>query len=158
MTTTPATLPARTAALAAVRLYGGIFWLLHAVGKFQDPNWAVRGGTCERFLHGMIDVQSGAYHDFVLNVVLPNIEIFAHLVQYGELLTGISLLLGLLTWVGASGGVFLALNYFLAKGSLVHLDAYAGLEALAIAYGVACLILPVGRAFGLDALIFRRRT
>jgi uncharacterized membrane protein YphA (DoxX/SURF4 family) len=84
------------------------------------------------------------------------VTLFAHLVAWGETLTGIALLLGLLTPVGAIGGMFLSLNYALSKG--VDLDAISGLDAAAFVLSFLCLVLPVGMVFGLDGLLWGRRS
>jgi thiosulfate dehydrogenase [quinone] large subunit len=143
--------------LVLLRLYVGFFWLQHGIGKLREPEWAAPNGSMAQILQSMIKDTSGWYHDFIVNVVLPNSLLFAHLVAWGETLAGISLFLGLLTNVGGIVGVFLALNYLLAKGLPVSLDALAGLESAAIAMSLACVVLPVSKAFSLDAMIFRRR-
>jgi uncharacterized membrane protein YphA (DoxX/SURF4 family) len=141
--------------LLLLRLYAGLFWLSHGWQKLTNPGWAAPGGMMAAFVSKMVADTHGAYHDFVTGTVLPNVAIFAHLVAWGETLTGISLLLGLLTPVGAIGGVFLALNYASAKG--FKLDALFGTDALAIAISFLCLVLPVGKVAGLDAILFRSR-
>ncbi len=138
-----------------LRLYAGLFWLSHGWQKVTNPGWAARDGMMATLVSKMVADTHGAYHDFVAGTVLPNISIFAHLVAWGETLTGVSLLLGLLTPVGAIAGVFLGLNYLLAKG--LKLDALFGIDALAIAISFLCLVLPVGRIAGLDAVIWRSR-
>ncbi len=143
--------------LAFFRILIGAVWLDHAYGKLTDPQWASPNGTCFQILTGMSNGTSGIYHDFITGVALPNIGVFAHLDAWGETLTGISLVLGLLSRLGGLGGLFLTLQYFLAKGSYAHLDGYTGLDAVTGYLSALNLVLPTGTVFGLDALIGRRK-
>src|SRR5947207_12404303 len=56
----------------------------------------------------------GWYKDFLENVVLPHASLFAKLQAYGEVVVGIGLILGLLTGLTATIGLFLTANYGLA--------------------------------------------
>ncbi len=143
--------------LAALRIFTGFFWAQHGYGKLTDAQWALPNGQMAQFLQEMSKGSSGAYHDFVINVVLPNSVVFAHLVAWGETLVGISLLFGLFTKIGGIGGAFLALNYLAARGSIESLGTWTGLEAVAAVLSLACVVLPVSSALALDALIFRGR-
>lgn len=137
---------------AVIRIYTGIFWLTHGIPKIMDPNAAGPKG----WIMGMVSQEaaqgSGPYNAFLQHVVLPNAGLFSHLVAWGETLTGISLLLGLLTPVGAIVGMFLPLNYFLMKGSYAHITSLGGSDAAAFALSFINLVLPTGRVFGLDGL------
>jgi thiosulfate dehydrogenase [quinone] large subunit len=140
--------------LAVLRIYTGLFWLNHGWGKVTDANWAASGGPMATMVSKMAQGGNGAYHDFLTGTVLPNSAVFAHLVAWGETLTGVSLLVGLLTPLGAGGGVFLALNYLVAKG--VDLDAAFGMDALAAVLSFANLVLPTGAILSVDSLLRRR--
>jgi uncharacterized membrane protein YphA (DoxX/SURF4 family) len=142
--------------LFILRLYMGLFWLDHGLRKVTDRNWAGPNGDCAGFVSQTIAHTGGWFHDFVTGTVLPNINVFAYLVAWGETLVGVSLLLGLLTAVGAIGGMFLAANYMLLKGGPTVNDGWASYEGATIALCFMCLVLPVGRAWGLDTLVFRR--
>ncbi len=145
------------ALLALVRIYTGIFWILHGMGKIRDPHWAAPGGTCAGIIQQMLSAGSGSYHDFVVNTVLPNVTIFANLVAFGETLTGISLLLGLLSRLGGLGGVFLALNYWSAKGDFAHASGYAGFDFATAVLSFISLTLPTGRVLGIDGILSARK-
>lgn len=105
------------------------------------------------FVRGMSSETTGPYHDFIVHVVLQNPTLFAHLVAWGETLTGVSLLLGLLTPAGGAVGFFLALNYFLAKGSYAHITDLGGLDAAAVMLSITNVVLPTGLIWGLDGLL-----
>lgn len=143
--------------LAAFRILIGLTWLIHGYGKLTDPLWALPNGDCYQFLTGMTAHTDGAYHDFVVGVVLPNVTLFAQMVAWGETLTGISLVLGLLSRIGGLVGVLLPLQYFLAKGSYAHLDGYASLDMMTMLASALNLVLPTGEVFGFDAFIGRRK-
>ncbi len=141
--------------LALIRIYTGFSWLLHGVPKLLNPNFAGPNGMMAGILRESTATSSGPYHDFIVNVVLPNSTLFGHLVAWGETLTGVSLLLGLLTRLGGFFGVFLPLNYWLMKSSYAHLGEYASLEVLTIALSFINLVLPTGLVLGLDGRLNR---
>jgi len=58
----------------------------------------------------------GFYQTFLLAVVMPNVGLFAALVGWGELLSGLSIGLGLANRVGAGVIAFQFLNYGLLGG------------------------------------------
>lgn len=142
--------------LGIIRIYTGIFWLIHGVQKLVNPQFAGNNGMMVHIIGEAGQNASAPYHAFLTTVVLPNANAFAHLVAWGETLTGVSLLLGLLARVGGLGGMFLTLNYMLMKGSFATIDGYAGLDAAAFALSFLSLVLPTGMRFGLDGLIFGR--
>ena len=143
--------------LAVVRVYTGFFWLTHALFKWQDAEWTAPHGSMATIVQQMAQSTSGFYHNFLVGTVLPNAALFANLVRWGETLTAISLLLGLWTRLGGLGGVFLPLNYWLAKGAFAHLDGYGGLDAAALVLSFINVVLPTNRVFALDALLRSRR-
>lgn len=144
--------------LAVLRIYTGIFWLLHGVPKLLNPNFASPDGGMAGMVTDMGSKTSGAYHDFIMHTVLPNAPVFAHLVAWGETLVGVSLLLGLLTRVGGFFGVLLPLNYWLAKGSYGEASGFAGLDFAAMALSFVSLVLPTGLVLGLDGVLWRKRS
>jgi uncharacterized membrane protein YphA (DoxX/SURF4 family) len=143
--------------LAVFRILVGGMWLIHAYGKITDAQWALPNGDCYQIVTGMIGNTQGGLHDFVTNTVLPNIGIFARLQEWGEFLSGVSLVLGLLTRVGGLVGFFLPMLYFSMKGAYAHLDGWAGLDTMTAIASALNLVLPTGAVFGLDALFGRRK-
>jgi uncharacterized membrane protein YphA (DoxX/SURF4 family) len=79
---------------------------------------------------------------------------FAALVGWGELLVGVTLILGLLTRFSAAVALVLALNYMFAKGVWFWTPSSSGAAFVAIA--LALLIGAAGRTLGLDAFLARR--
>jgi len=144
--------------LAIFRIYTGIFWLLHAIPKFTEPAaFLPPAGFMPQMIQKSLGSMTGFYHDFLANTVLPNVGLFAQLVRCGELLVGISLVLGLLSRLGGLGGVFLALNYMLAKNAFGAPDGYAGLDFVAAVISFFNIVLPTDARWALGAASFRAR-
>lgn len=145
------------AVLAVLRIFTGAAWLSHGYGKITNPNWSAPGGMFQSFVGQMTDGTSGPYHDFITGFVLPHANVFSVLVAWGETLTGLSLLLGLLTPLGGIVGTFLALNYWAAKGDFAHIQSLGGLDLATAALSLINVVLPTGVVCGLDAFFARRR-
>jgi uncharacterized membrane protein YphA (DoxX/SURF4 family) len=144
--------------LALLRIYVGAFWLEHGLGKLLGhPAFGAPDGFLPQYLSQQIPKVAGPYHDFLVNVVQPNVQTFGFLVEFGELAVGALLVLGLFTRVGGFVGVVLALNYFASKGQLTGLSSYAGLDILTAAVTAINVVLPTGSFLGLDAFGARRR-
>jgi len=144
--------------LAIFRIYTGAFWLIHAIPKFTDSaSFLPPDGFMPQMVQKSIGSTTGFYHDFLANTALPNIAVFAQLVRAGELLVGISLVLGLFSRIGGLGGMFLALNYMLAKNAFGAPDGYGGLDFVAIVISFFNLVLPTDARWALDTVLFRRR-
>jgi thiosulfate dehydrogenase [quinone] large subunit len=95
-----------------------------------------------------------AYKAFLDQVVLTHAPLFGQLTAWGELLVGISLVLGLLAGLGALGGLLLSLSYGFAAQHLS--GASFGLHYLLVTAMVLFFIARSGRAIGLDGWIARR--
>lgn len=145
------------AVLAVIRILTGIVWLIHGWGKISSPQWAAPNGNCARFLSDMLNGTSGPYHDFITGFVLPHITVFATLVAWGETLTGVALVVGLMTRLAGAIGPFLLLNYWLAHAGYADLQGYSGLEPTTALLTAINLVLPTGRVFGIDGMIAARK-
>jgi len=143
--------------LAILRIATGASWLAHGIPKLLNPKFFGPDGIMADSVAKNASGMTGAYHDFLLNVVLPNAGLFSHLVAWGETLTGVSLLLGLFTRVGGIVGTFLALNYFMMHGSYAHVTDLGGLDFATLALSFINIVLPTGLVFGLDAMLPRSR-
>jgi thiosulfate dehydrogenase [quinone] large subunit len=145
------------AVLAALRIFTGVAWLSHGIGKLTNPKWALPGGSFEGIVNDINGGTSGAYHDFVTGIVLPHAALFATLVAWGETLTGVALVLGLFTRFGGAVGTFLALNYWAAMGAFAHWTSIGGLEMVHAALSFVNVLLPTGLVAGLDGVIAARK-
>ena len=82
--------------LAALRIFSGLAWLSHGVAKFlESGRYLPPNGFMPRVVAAGVQNSSGWYHGFLLQVVTPNIGVFAELVRVGEVLVGCSLVVGL---------------------------------------------------------------
>lgn len=106
-----------------LRIWLGFQWLIPAMEKLQDPKWVGNeaGKAITGFLKGGLAQASGDhpsvqwwYAKFIENVALPNAGVLTYIVPVGELLVGISLILGAFTIAGLIGGALMNLNYMLA--------------------------------------------
>jgi uncharacterized membrane protein YphA (DoxX/SURF4 family) len=139
-----------------LRVYLGLVWFTYGKSKLE-PNWA--GGRHE-FLSAVTDAASsttGPFKAFLTSVVVPHQNIFAELVAYGELLVGIALILGLLTKVGAFGGVFLSLTYFLETGKFERHFGLMSFELMLFAVSLFILVTPADRFASIDSALRRTR-
>jgi thiosulfate dehydrogenase (quinone) large subunit len=139
------------AALVLLRVYLGVVFLVAALPKLQKDFTPILLGFLER-----VALEKGHpfYQEFIQRVVIPNAALFAVLVSWGELLVGVSLILGLLTRFSAAAAFLLTVNYMFAKGNWFwnpsSNDAAFAMISLALLVGAA------GRTLGLDAMLARR--
>jgi len=148
--------------LAVLRIGFG-FWFLKALWTKLDV--VLLGGVVPwlgvepRWIAAMPDIITrqmaenpiGWYRDFVMATVLPNAATFATCVAWGETLTGLSLVLGVGSGLGALGALFLSINYGLATW---HMSAAAqGFHYLLILVALVLFLARSGRAWGLDGWI-----
>lgn len=142
-----------------LRLFAGAFWLAHGISKFLNSDaYMPPSGYMPQIVQKAVISQTGFYHDFLLNVVTPNIGLFAELVRLGEVLAGCSLLLGLFTRLGGFAGCFLALNYMGLNAEFSSWTTIGSLDAVAFVLSFMMIAVPAGRVAGIDALLFRRPT
>jgi uncharacterized membrane protein YphA (DoxX/SURF4 family) len=138
-------------ALVILRLYLGVVFLVAALPKIQRDVAPEFMGFLEQ-----VALQRGHafYQEFVRAVVLPNAEAFAVLIGWGELLVGVTLVLGVLTRFSAALALLLALNYLFAKGDWFWTPSSN--DAAFVAISLALLVGAAGRTLGLDAFLARR--
>ena len=138
-----------------LRIWLGYEWISAGIEKISNPAWvgSKAGVAITGFLKGALakatgdhPLVQGWYANFIQSVALPNAKVFSYLVAYGEVLVGISLILGALTIVGLLAGAFMNLNYMLAGTTSTNPNLYT----------VAILLMAAGAnayLFGLDRFI-----
>jgi DoxX. len=138
-----------------LRIWLGYQWITAGWEKITGGGWvgSSAGTAISGFLNGAVAKATGEhpavqmwYADFIKSVALPNAKVFSYLIAYGELLAGISLILGALTIVGLLGGAFMNLNYMLAGTTSTNPTMYT----------VAFLLILAGAgaySIGLDRFI-----
>jgi uncharacterized membrane protein YphA (DoxX/SURF4 family) len=144
--------------LALVRILTGLIWLIHGIPKFLNSDqFMPPNGFMASYIQQGIARSTGPYHDFLVGVVQPNINLFAELARLGEVCVGLSLMLGLFSRIGGLFGIVLTLNYMSARGGLDTFNAWSSLDACLMLLSAISLVLPTGRVFGVDSLFARRR-
>jgi PQQ-dependent catabolism-associated beta-propeller protein len=93
------------------------------------------------------------YKDFLEKTVLPNASWFAKLQAYGEVIVGLSLLVGLCVAFGALIGFLLTVNYGLATQWMSF--GQQGFHLLLVTSMIILFGARAGRVWGLDGLIVR---
>jgi thiosulfate dehydrogenase [quinone] large subunit len=147
-----------TAALALLRLFAAYSWLAGAFlgsdAKFSAQFLSGKG--LQMRVNTMFSKHAliPAVGHWLPGFVDPNAALFAWLLAVGELVVGVSLVLGLLTRVGGLLTVIQAAINLLVAGGL-GADT-VGHNYLLILIGLAVMLTGAGRRYGLDALILRR--
>jgi len=135
-------------AVLPIRLFCGYFFLKYGLQKATGGlGGAVLRQTLDEWAAG---TPYAFYRPFLLHVAMPYSDIFAVLVAVGELVVGVSLILGIATRLGALLGLFLCLNFMFAKGTpllSVEQPTVFAIMLLTVYAGAA------GRAFGFDQIL-----
>ena len=135
--------------IALMRIGFGVYFLA-AVWRMTTGGWLSRGDELSSFVDGHVPLAPPFFATFLDQVVGPNTDLFARLVVIGEWTVGISLTLGLLTRLGSIVGMWLVLQFMLAKG-IPNVD---GSEDRLFFLG--CLVLAMtsaGLFWGLDGAL-----
>jgi thiosulfate dehydrogenase [quinone] large subunit len=135
------------------------FFFYEGLAKLTNPYWTSAGYLADSkgFLHGtMMDIAASP----------AAVTVVDYLNEWGLLLIGLALMLGLLTRAASIAAVVLLCLYYLAAPPLVGYayampseGSYLVVNKVLIEL-VALLILlafPAGREYSLDGLLFRRR-
>jgi uncharacterized membrane protein YphA (DoxX/SURF4 family) len=135
-----------------LRVIIGTMWWQQSLWKIPPHyDWGLIHWMQEMVEHASTPLQSALVRD----LVLPNIAIFGPLVYAIEVAIAVSLILGLVTRLGAVLGALMAINLWLglynAPGEWPW--TYMFLVVLELMY----LIDPPGRSLGVDALAWRRK-
>jgi len=140
--------------LVILRVHLGVILVITVAGKiFRDAPFSEE---MLAFLQGFAAKNASTpYISFLQGVVIPHATVFADLIVAGEVIGGISLLLGLGTRIGAAIAMFLFLNYMLAKGRLFW--SPDSQDAAVFFSALVCCVGAAGRVWGLDAYLARRR-
>jgi thiosulfate dehydrogenase [quinone] large subunit len=103
-------------ALAALRIFVGIFFLLFGEYKVFGTEFTLQGGF-EGWIRGFLAQGTYPWMAPVLrHVILPHPHLFAFLTAYGELLIGLGLVFGVLTRVASVFGMLLMVLLWLSAG------------------------------------------
>jgi uncharacterized membrane protein YphA (DoxX/SURF4 family) len=146
----PAQRTARHVAIWLLRLIVGIMWWQQSLWKIP-PNYDGLIYWMKQMVdHASIPLQGRLVQDFVL----PNIAVFGPLVYATEVLIGVSLMLGLLTRVGAGLGALMALNLWLGLYSAP--GEWPWTYGFLIIIQLLFVVDPPGRSLGGDVILHHR--
>lgn len=141
-----------------LRVISSLAWLSSAfVGKDAKLSAAFLSGVelskrvNETFVHTALTPGVSA---LLRNVVLPNAQIFAVMIGFGDLAIGTSLALGLFTRLGATLAIVRAVTNIVVAGG-AGADT-VGYNVMLIAAGIIALATGAGRRFGIDGLLLAR--
>jgi uncharacterized membrane protein YphA (DoxX/SURF4 family) len=140
--------------LALVRMVVGLGFLVSGGGKIA-AGWLASGEPLVRSLGPNMERAEPFYRSFLQGTVVPNAGTFAQLTAVGEVVAGSSLLLGLLTRLGALTGMWLLLNFMAMKGTLIQ-GWGTGMtysDRLYFAGALASLLAAAGLVWGLDGAL-----
>lgn len=150
----------QTTALVTLRLFIGWHFLYEGLAKLANPYW-----TSAEYMD-----QAGWLFKKVFVALAANptaVTVIDFLNEWGLVLIGLGLLFGLFTRTAAVAGIVLLLLYYIAAPPLIGLTSAVPREGsylivnkvLIEAAALAVLVVfNTSRSFGLDGLIFRRRT
>ncbi|MEM7111966.1 MAG: TQO small subunit DoxD [Chloroflexota bacterium] len=134
----------------------GILWLFSLRWKLPPDFIPASGRGLMDWL--LLEIQHPTfpfYANFVETTVIPNFLLFAWLIFLAELLTGISLLTGTLTRLGALVGLLMSLN--LGIGLLEVPGEWPWSYAMMAMWHGTFLITAPGRLLGVDAWLREKR-
>lgn len=106
-----------------VRLYVGWQWLVAGWHKVRDPVWVGpdAGAAVSGYLNGALGraggeqpTVTGWYAYLIEHLFLPNAALLSNVVAIGEVIVGVTLILGLLTGASAFFGGLMNTTYLLA--------------------------------------------
>lgn len=100
-----------------------LIFLVHGAQKIMDP---VFGAHAEQFFSTLRDdISFGPYRKFFNTVVLPNANLFALMVKYGEVAVGTAYLFGFPLRLAVMAGIFLNINYIFISSvpSMLYFNA-----------------------------------
>ncbi len=141
--------------IALSRMLIGVLWLFSLRWKLPPDFAPAAGKGLMDWLQLEVQYPSfGFYADFVAKVVIPNFTLFAWLIFLAELLTGLSLLTGTLTRLGAALGLLMAIN--LGIGLLEVPGEWPWSYVMLAMWQGVFLVVGAGRLWGVDAWLRRR--
>lgn len=135
--------------LTALRLFLGVFFLFEGLGKI---GWLTDPSPLTTQLQGYLQSANAWNRPYLEAVCIPGAAVFARLVLFGELATGVSFILGALSRTAAIVAFLMVLNIHVASGAIFQyrfltngygLPVLGGLLALAL--GGAALPLSLRR-------------
>jgi uncharacterized membrane protein YphA (DoxX/SURF4 family) len=149
--TDPAQRNARHIGIALLRFIVACMWWQQSLWKIPPHyDWGLIHWMQEMVEHASTELQSVLVRD----LVLPNIAVFGPLVYAIEVAIAVSLMLGVVTRVGAALGAVMAINLWL--GLYNAPGEWPWTYMFLVVIQLIFVIDPPGRSLGVDALAWRR--
>lgn len=149
--TDPAQRSARHVGIGLLRVIVACMWWQQSLWKIPPHyDWGLIHWMQEMVEHASTELQSAVVRD----LVLPNIAVFGPLVYAIEVAIAASLILGVVTRLGAAIGALMAINLWL--GLYNAPGEWPWTYMFLIVIQLIFVIDPPGRSLGVDALVWRR--
>jgi thiosulfate dehydrogenase [quinone] large subunit len=142
------------AAWAVLRIFLGFLFLMAGYEKLGHFSGKILSGILTSWINGGGSVPPNPnpwYVAFLKGTVIPHAGLFAILVNYGEILVGIALILGLCTSIVALIGAFLNANYYFAAAQTSSSTQIV--NALFIVTQLLFALACVGQYYGIDTYL-----
>lgn len=131
--------------ITLLRVYTGVFFLTYGWGKIRNPEFE---NGLAGFVTGNLDKAFGFFRPFLESVVLPNKGLFAIMVGWGELLIGITLIVGLATrWASVAGALMVAAFWFTKGQGFLAAQNH---DSIWFMIFIVLATVHAGRAYSLD--------
>ena len=132
--------------LVPLRLFMGIGWIRAGFEKFLNPSWS-SGEALTKFLTAN-ETFSPFYKFFIDSLFIPQADVFANLISFGQVLTGISIFTGTFTNIGLIVAIFMNLNFVLMGKTLP--------SAFYIIIQIELLLMDTGAMMGFDVFLNKK--
>lgn len=137
--------------LALLRIAAGLIFAHSGWGKVTNPDFV--GGMAQTLGYFASQNPYPWMQSLLQGVAIPNAHFFGVLFAWGELLVGLSLLLGFLTPLGVLGALAMNLTFLFAAGWTSPSTATA--NQIMIVVGAVMLLSPACRVLSVDQLLNR---
>ncbi len=141
----------QTTVLVLLRLIVGYHFLFEGVDKLFSPAW-----TSAAFLLQSNWLFSGFFH------YLANSEILISIVDiiniWGQILIGISLIIGLFSTTAALFGALMILSYYIAIPPFIESHIFIDKNLLELFALIIIALFPTSRIIGIDLLLKKYRS
>jgi len=146
----PAQRSPRHVCIALLRVIVACMWWQSSLWKIPPHyDWGLIHWMQEMVEHASIELQSVLVRD----LVLPNIAVFGPLVYAIEVFIAVSLILGVVTRLGAALGALMAINLWL--GLYNAAGEWPWTYMFLVVIQSIFVIDPPGRSLGIDAILWR---
>lgn len=138
--------------LALLRVLTGVIFLQAGWEKLAEPGFVPGMGKTLGYFASKNPYPWMA--SLLQNVAIPNASFFGLLFSWGELLVGLSLILGILSQVGLLGALAMSLTFYFAAGWTGPSTATAN-EIMAVAEAIMLLAF-AGKVLSVDQFLYSR--